>query len=110
MTHDTEKALLIIYSQYKKRLGCGTREEDARYFESAKVQKIENFSDWNRSNLNLAIQQLKKSGFISMNILDDVTLLDAGIEFVEEKPKEYFNAFLNAVSGLAGIVASLFSG
>lgn len=109
MTRDAEKALIIIYCQYKKRLALGTDEEDARYFEDAKLRNIDNFSSWSRSKLTLAIQQLKKVGFVSMNILDDVRLLDEGIEFVESKPKEYFDSFFNVVSGLASIVSSLFS-
>jgi hypothetical protein len=110
MTRDAEKALIIIYCQYKKRIGYGTNEEDARYFEDAKLRSIDNFSNWNRSKLNLVVQQLKELGFISMNIFDDVRLLDTGIEFVEEKPKEYFGTFMDAVSGLASVVTALFSG
>lgn len=109
MTRDTEKALIIIYCQYKKRLSLGTSEEDARYFEDAKLRNIDSFSSWTRSKLNLAIQQLKKLGFVSMNIFDDVRLLDEGIEFVESKPKEYFDSFLYVISDLASIVSSLFS-
>ena len=109
MTKETEKALIIIYCQYKKRLGYGTNEEDARYFEDAKLRNIDNFSDWSPSKLKLSIQQLKKEGYIFMNIWDDIRLLDKGIEYVESKPKEYFDIFINAISGLASVVSSLFS-
>ena len=44
-----------------------------------------------------------------MNIWDDIRLLDKGIEYVESKPKEYFDIFINAISGLASVVSSLFS-
>ena len=108
MAKDTEKALVIIYCQYKKRIGFGTNEEEARYFEDAKLRSIDNFSSWSRSKLNLSIQQLKKEGYVSMNILDDVRLLDEGIQFVESKPKEYFDYFLNTVAGLASIIGVLF--
>lgn len=108
MTRDTEKALIIIYCQYKKRLSLGTDEEDARYFEDAKLRNIDNFSNWPQSKLNLSTQQLHKEGYIFKNILDDVRLLDEGIQFVESKPKEYFDSFLNAVSGLASIVSAIF--
>lgn len=109
MSKDTEEALIIIYCQYKKRLGFGTDEEEARYFEDAKMRNIDNFSSWTKSKLNLSIQQLKKEGYVSMNIFDDVRLLDKGIQFVESKPKEYFDSLLNAVSGLSSIVSILFS-
>lgn len=109
MTRDTEKALIIIYCQYKKRLGFGTSEEDARYFEDTKLRNIENFSDWNYSKLKLSIQQLNRMGYIFVNIWDDVRLLDEGIEYVESKPKEYFDSFINVISGLASVISSLFS-
>lgn len=108
MTKDAEKALIIIYCQYKKRVSLGTSEEDARYFEDAKLRALNNFSDWDHSKLKLSIQQLKNLCYISMNILGDVRLLDKGIEFIESKPKEYFDSFLTAVSGLASIVSMFY--
>ena len=109
MTKDAEKSLIIIYCQYKKRLKLGTDEEDARYFEDAKLRNIDDFSDWNLSKLNLSIQQLKKLGYISVNIWDDVKLLDEGIEYIESRPKEYFDSFINAISGLTSVISALFS-
>ena len=109
MTSDAEKALIIIYCQYKKRLKLGADEEDARYFEDAKLRNIDNFADWSRTKLNLSIQQLKKIGYVSVNILDDVKLLNEGVEYIESRPKEYFDSFINAIAGLASIISALFS-
>lgn len=109
VTRDTEKALIIIYCQYKKRLDLGTNEEAARYFEDAKLRSIENFSDWDYSKLKLSIQQLQRKGYIFVNIWDDVRLLDGGIEYIESKPKEYFDSFISAISGIASIIGALFS-
>lgn len=109
MTRKAEQALLIIYCQYKKRLGCGTKMSDASYFENSKLIKIDGFSDWNHNDLWLSIQQLKTKGYVKINICDDVTITSDGIEYVESKPKEYFAAFSGAISELMAIVSSFIS-
>lgn len=109
MTKRTEQALLILYCQYKKRIGYGTKILDASYFENSKLIKIDGFSDWNRNDLWLSIQQLKAKGYVKINICDDVTITSDGIEYVENKPKEYFAAFSGAISDLMAIVSSFIS-
>ena len=105
MTNDAEKALIIIYCQYKKRLSLGTNEEDAIYFENAKLQNIDSFSDWGSGKLNLSLQELKKLGYIFMNIWDDVTLLPSGIAFMQSKTKQYFSSFVGIIKNLSDILA-----
>ena len=98
MTKDTEKALVILYCEYKRRRGFGTSKAEDVHFEEAKMRNIEAFSDWNYADISYAMQQLRAAGYVKLNILGDVTLTESAIEYIEAKPKEYFDTFLKIAS------------
>lgn len=107
MTKDTEKALVILYSEYKRRCSFGTPISDAAYFEEAKLYAIANFSTWQRKSIDYCVSQLQISGYLKVNIMGDVTLLGEGIAFVEEKPKEYFDKFIEITKDILSLIPNL---
>ena len=106
MTRDTEKAFVIIYSEYLRRRSFGTAKNQAVQFEDAKLRKIEAFSNWNPQDISYCIGQLEKLGYVKRNIIGDVTLLEPGIEYMESKPKEYFSAFAGIIKGIVELIAA----
>ncbi len=90
MTKETETAFKILYCEYKRRRSFGTSKPEAMRFESAKLQKIDAYSDWNAEDLRYALAELRKIGFVQIDILGDVELTESGIEYMESKPMEYF--------------------
>ena len=106
MTKDTEKAFVIIYSEYLRRRSFGTAKNQAVRFEDSKLRAIEAFSNWNTEDIRYSLHELKKLGYIKMDILGDAALQESGIEYMENMPKEYFSAFAGLVKGIAELIAA----
>lgn len=107
MTKDTEKAFVIIYSEYLRRRSFGTAKNQAVRFEAAKLSAIEAFSKWDTEDIRYSLQELKQCGYIYVDIIGDVEILKGGIQYMEDKPNEYFNAFANLIKDLISLVAAL---
>ena len=90
MTKDTEKAFKILYCEYRKRRKSGMSKSSAVCFEDGALTSVNAFSKWDPADINFAMNELKKNGFIRMNILGDIQLNESGIEYMENKPKEFF--------------------
>ena len=91
MTKETEKAFKILYCEYKRRRKSGASKREAIFFEDGSIGRIEAFSKWQADDINYAMQELKSAGFVKLFIYGDTELTEAGIEFMENKPKEFFN-------------------
>ena len=109
MTKETEKAFKILYCEYKRRRKKGLSKQDSVSFEDASICNIDAFSNWIPADFSYAMQELERSGFISMNILGDIELLESGIEFMEAKPKDFFNGLAEFfdLASIIGIVTGV---
>lgn len=105
MTKDTEKAFVIIYSEYLRRLSFGTAKNQAVEFEDSKLYAISEFEKWDRADISCAIRELKENGYIEDNICGDVTLLTKGIKYMENKPRQFFESFSGIVKDLLSLVS-----
>lgn len=105
MTKDTEKAFVILYSEYLRRRSFGTAKSQAAEFEDSKLRAIEAFSNWNPADVGYCLQELQKLGYVQTDILGNVTLQEPGIEYMENKPEEYFSKFAGIVKGIAELIA-----
>lgn len=106
MTKDTEKAFVIIYAEYLRRRNFGTAKNQAVRFENSKLRSIEAFSNWDPEDIRYCLHELRKLGYIKQDIIGDVTLQESGIEYMENKPKEYFQCFAGAIKDLLSIVGT----
>lgn len=91
MTKDTEKAFKILYCEYKCRRKSGASNREAVFFQGGSIEKIKAFAKWLPDDIDYAMQELKADGYIKKFIYGDIELTGAGIEFMEDKPKEFFN-------------------
>ncbi len=91
MTKETEKVFGILYCEYKRRRKDGMPKRTAMQFEDGSIGTIKAFSKWQAADIEFAIQELNSARYIKRNILGDVELLEAGIEYMEAKPKEFFS-------------------
>jgi len=105
MTKDTEKAFVILYSEYLRRRSFRTAKNQAVRFEDSKLKAIDAFSSWNPSDIRYSLQELRKLGYLKIDIVGDVELLERGIEYMENKPKEYFATFAGIINGLAELIS-----
>ena len=55
------------------------------------IEKINAFEKWLPDDISYALQELKATGYVRIDILGNVELTEAGLEFMEDKPKEFFN-------------------
>lgn len=90
LTKNTEKALKILYCEYKRLSKAGFSESDAMEFCGNDIYKLPAFSDWLHQNITTAIEELHKAEFVFENVLGEVKLLPKGIKYMQNKPKEYF--------------------
>lgn len=109
MTRDTEKAFVVIYSEYLRRRSKGTAKNQAVEFENSKIYAISEFEKWDRADVSYAIRELQADGYIKDNIWGDVTLLPKGIQYMENKPKQYFKSFAGIVKELLSLVSAFLS-
>ena len=106
MTKDTEKALVVLYCEYKRRLRRGISKRDAIEFEDTKITHIDAFLDWNKSDITFALNQLHSYGYVKLNIWGDAQLTEDGIAYIENKPKEYFDAFVGIVKDILSLITA----
>lgn len=106
MTKDTEKAFVILYSEYLRRRSFGTAMQQAVWFEDAKIKKIDAFSSWNPQDISYCLRELGRLGFVKIDILGDVEIQEQGIMYMEQKPKEYFSTFTGVVRGLIDLISA----
>lgn len=104
MTRDTECAFVIIYAEYLRRRHFGTPKSEAVHFEDAKLRAIDAFSGWDSEDICYSLQELKKCGYVSVNIIGDVEILKDGIKYMENKSNSYFSAFSNIIKDLITLI------
>ena len=106
MTKETEKAFKILYCEYKRRRKAGTPKATAMEFEDGVIEKINAFEKWLPDDIRYALQELKTAGYLKIDILGNVELTETGLEFMEDKPKEFFNG-LSGFFDLIGLFGSI---
>lgn len=90
LTKSTEKALKIMYCEYRKIVKAGFSLSDASAFNGQDVYNFPAFSDWLRADIEFAIEELKSAEFVSSNVLGDIALTTDGIKYMQGKPREFF--------------------
>lgn len=90
MTKETEKAFKILYCEYKSRRKAGESKTQAIYFEDAAIRNIPGFQKWIPEDIDFAVHELMVNQFVSCDICGGVTLLESGLTFMEDKPKEFW--------------------
>ena len=109
MTSEAEKALVIIYAEYLRRRNYGTDKKLAVKFPNAKLKAIDAFSSWDPSDIDSCLSELKSLEYIGKDILGNVTLLNRGISYLQDKPREFFAKFAGFISDLLALIAAFAS-
>jgi len=91
ITSDTLKAFKIIYCEYRRRRKAGFTKSDSLKFPDGSIESLPAFSSWLRPDIESAIDELLSKGLLKQDILGNNKLTDAGIIYMENKPKEFFN-------------------
>ena len=102
MTRETEKAFKILYCEYKHRRKSGTSKSTAMEFDDQSIQKLNAFQKWLPEDISYALQELKNAGYVKCYVTGDCELTEDGLEFMENKPKDFF-AELAGVFDLVGL-------
>ena len=102
MTKETEKALKILYCEYKKRRKSGNSKSTAMEFASDSIPRINAFHDWMHEDIQYALRELRASGYVRIFLYGDAQLTENALEFMEDKPKEFFSS-LSGFFDLVGL-------
>lgn len=95
ITKETEKAFKIIFCEYKRLRKLGYAKEDSLTFEDEVLYNLPAFSNWPKSDINLAVKELVSVGFAKENICGDITITPVGVKYMEEKPQKFFEELSN---------------
>lgn len=109
MTRETEKAFVIIYSEYLRRRSFGTAKSQALFFKRERLYMIDAFANWDPGDIRYALHEIKKCGFVAIDIFGNVEILEAGIDYAERKPREYWDSFSGVINDLLSLAAQFLS-
>ncbi len=88
LTRDADKILCTLYGEYLNRRKDGSSKEDAAAFNPSQDIQDELFPDTPLDDLNDALSELNKAGFIKMNITDSFELQKSAIIDLEGRFKK----------------------
>lgn len=90
LSDETLKIFKILYCEYLSRRNKGFIKVDSLKFTKDDLQNMDSLFSWHSQDISYALQELKKAGFISRNIIGTVTLQESSLKFMQDKPKEFF--------------------
>lgn len=90
LSNETLTVFKIIYCEYKRRRSVGFTKPDSIKFKSNEVYQIAAFKKWLQPDIDYAIHELKVFKYLSQNILGDIQITEAGISYMENKPRQFF--------------------
>lgn len=103
LTKISEKALKILYCEYRQIVKAGFSHSDATELNGQNIYNLPAFSDWLRADMEFAIDELKTAEFLSSNVQGGISLTPNGIKHMQGKPKEFFGE-LSSIFDLLNII------
>ena len=87
---ETLMAFKIIYCEYKRRRSVGFTKPDSIKFKDGEIYQIAAFKKWLQPDVDYAIHELVTVKYLKKNILGDIQLTEAGIAYMQNKPRQFF--------------------
>ena len=87
---ETLMAFKIIYCEYNRRRSVGFTKPDSIKFKDGEIYQIAAFKKWLQPDVDYAIHELVTAKYLKKNILGDIQLTEAGIAYMQNKPRQFF--------------------
>lgn len=97
MTKDADKMLCCLYREYLNRIKTGSSKISSRDFTSEYASSDEILSKWHSDDVSATCNELKREGYLSINIIGNYRLTDDAISYME-------NRFINGLYEIADFV------
>ena len=104
LTKDAAVFLSIMYDEFKRRKKSGSSREESSRFLPFFWKEMKKLNDIPDEDINICIQELKRKGLVSADILGNVMLTDDGISFSELKLKRFLKEAFGIVTGSASAI------
>ena len=97
MTKNADKLVCIVYKIYLERQKQGlSGSESVEVGTTGDMQKA-HFKEWAEIDIGDLCDELKETGYLTKDILGNITLLPKGIEYMEGRFKRKINQLLDYI-------------
>lgn len=90
LSNETLTVFKIIYCEYKRRRSVGFTKSDSINFKDGEIYQIAAFKNRLRPDIDYAVHELVTVKYLKENILGDIQLTEAGIAYMQSKPRQFF--------------------
>lgn len=93
LTKDAKKSIAVIYKSYLDRIKAGETKKQAAFFDNGKSDQAELISSVRKD-----VPELKKVGFVKIDVLGGLELQSAAIIYMENLAPETIKEWLSFVA------------
>ncbi len=90
LTKDADKMICIIYKQYLNKIKSGMSKTASYQFKDNFYINDKDLSKWHYNDVNTALLELNRKGYIKLNIIGDFNITDQAIIYMENRFKNGF--------------------
>lgn len=83
ITKESEKIICYLYYRYLERRDNGESRSSAKRFDSDFWKSSKKLSKWNPDDIDDCISELREHGYVTVDILDNITLTESVIIYME---------------------------
>ena len=91
MTKDADKMLCCLYREYLNRINAGSSKTSARKFTTEYIDSDKILSEWHPDDVYTVRNELKRTGYLNVNIIGNFEFSDEGITYMENRFKNNIN-------------------
>lgn len=98
MTKDADKMLCCLYKEYLTRIKIGNSKTSSREFTAEYVTSDVILSKWHPDDVCTIRNELKRNGYLTVNIIGNFKLTDEAITYMENRFKNNLNELADFIS------------
>lgn len=98
MTKDADQMLCCLYREYLNRIKAGSSKTSARAFTAEYAESDDILSKWHPDDFCTTRNELKRAGYLDVNIIGNFRLNDAAISYMENRFKNNIKELTDFIS------------
>lgn len=100
LTKDAKASIALLYEAYMARRQFGSSKSEAAYFDASTPEGIAL-----EKEIHDTKAELERAGLIKSDIIDNITLLDDGIIFMEKRTKDSIKEWLSYFASTTSVLS-----
>ena len=98
MTKDADKMLCCLYRTYLNRIKAGNSKTSSKDFKAEYIESDEVLSKWHPDDVFATRNELKRAGYLTVNIIGNFRLTDEAITYMENRFKNGLNEVIDFIT------------